>query len=62
MKQFITFGLGFGVQPWVDRDGIIAVFCIFAGLIVLVDSCAIILYFYGQRLRGRDARLKLFIF
>jgi hypothetical protein len=62
MKQFITFALGFGVQPWVNTDGLIAVFCIFAGLLVFVDLWAIFFYIYGKRLRARDAKLKIFLF
>lgn len=54
--------MGFGVIPWLEQNGIVAVFCIIAGLVFVIDACAVLVYIYGKRLRERDAGLKIFLF
>jgi hypothetical protein len=62
MKNFIFFGIGFAVVPWVELDGLIAVSSILAAMLMFVDSLAVLVYFCGKRMRARDARLKVFPF
>lgn len=61
-KNFVTFGVGFGIVPWVEKDGPVAMFCILAALIVVIDAGALPLYIYGKRLRQRDGQIRIFWF
>ncbi|KAH8816701.1 major facilitator superfamily domain-containing protein [Xylogone sp. PMI_703] len=61
-KNFVSFGVGFAVFPWIDRDGIIAVFCILAALVAIIDSSVIFIYIFGKRLRAREAQLRILLF
>ncbi len=45
-----------------ERDGLIAMFCILAALVFVIDSSAVFLYIFGKSLRARDGRLKIFLF
>jgi len=58
----VSFGIGFSVIPWVERAGLISVFCILAALVFVIDASAGLLYIFGKRLRARDGRLKIFVF
>jgi hypothetical protein len=58
----VSFAVGFAVVPWLETDGLVAVFCILAALVFVIDASAVGIYFYGKRLRQRDARLKVFLF
>ena len=62
MKNFIFFGIGFSVVPWIQLDGLIAVSSILAGMLFFVDSLAVLVYIFGKRLRVRDGQLKIFPF
>lgn len=62
MKNLIFFGIGFAVVPWIELDGLIAVSSILAAMLVFVDSLAILIYFFGKRMRRRDGKLKIFPF
>jgi hypothetical protein len=62
MKNFIFFGIGFAVVPWIELDGLIAVSSILAGMLFFVDSFAILVYMFGKHLRVRDGQLKIFPF
>jgi hypothetical protein len=45
-----------------ETNGLIAMFCTLAAIVIVVDSGAIFLYIYGKRLRARDGQLKIFLF
>lgn len=62
MKNFIFFGIGFAVVPWIELDGLIAVSSILAAMLVFVDSLVILIYFFGKRIKARDGKLKIFPF
>lgn len=58
----MSFGLGFGVIPWLELDGIVGVFGILVGLVLVIDAAVIVIYFYGKRFRRMDTRRKIFLF
>ncbi|KAJ9604691.1 hypothetical protein H2200_010805 [Cladophialophora chaetospira] len=62
MKNFIFFGIGFAVVPWVELNGLIAVSSILAEMLFVVDSLAIVVHMFGKPLRVRDGKLKIFPF
>jgi len=62
MKNFIFFGIGFAIVPWVKRDGMIGCFSIFVGILFAIDCLAIVIWLYGKRLRLMDTKLKIFPF
>lgn len=61
-KNLVSFAVGFAVIPWLELDGIVAVFVILAVLVVVLDASALVIYIFGKKLRQRDARLKIFLF
>lgn len=61
-KNFISFAVGFAVIPWIDRNGIVAVFCILAAMMFAVYASFAFLYIFGKNLRKRDAQKKIFLF
>ncbi len=61
-KNFFSFAVGFAVFPWIERDGIVAVFCILAALVFVIDGSVIFIYFFGKKLRKREGRLRIFLF
>jgi hypothetical protein len=58
----VSFGVGFGVVPWLELNGVVTVFGILTGLVLFIDAFVLVIYFYGKRLRQRDTRLKIFPF
>ena len=58
----MSFAIGFAVVPWLEKDGLITVFCVLAALVFTIDASAVVIYLYGKRFRQRDARLKIFLF
>jgi hypothetical protein len=58
----VSFGMGFGVIPWIEQNGIVAVFGTIAALVFVIDAAAGLIYIYGKQLRQRDSRLKVFLF
>jgi hypothetical protein len=54
-KNFVSFAVGFAVIPWIDRNGIVAVFCILAAMIFVVYASFAFLYIFGKSLRKGDA-------
>ncbi|KAH8816731.1 major facilitator superfamily domain-containing protein [Xylogone sp. PMI_703] len=62
MKNFLYFGIGFGIEPWVEKDGLIAVFSIFAGIVFLFDVASVLVWYYGKRLRVKDTAKKIIPF
>lgn len=54
--------MGFGVIPWLEQNGIVAVFCIVAALVFVIDAGAVLIYIYGKQLRERDSRIKILLF
>ncbi|KAK5043067.1 hypothetical protein LTR13_000838 [Exophiala sideris] len=61
-KNLVSFAIGFAVIPWLERDGLVTVFCILAALVFVIDMSVLIIYLWGKKLRQRDARLKVFHF
>jgi hypothetical protein len=62
MKNFVYFGIGFGIEPWVERNGLIAVFCIFSALTFTFDASGIFVWYFGKRLRAKDTMKKIVTF
>jgi hypothetical protein len=54
--------VGFAVIPWIDRNGIVAVFCILAAMMFAVYVSFAFLYIFGKSLRKGDAQKKIFLF
>jgi hypothetical protein len=61
-KNFVSFAVGFAVIPWIDRNGIVAVFCILAAMIFVAYASFAFLYIFGKSLRKGDAQKKIFLF
>ncbi|OAG40130.1 hypothetical protein AYO21_05608 [Fonsecaea monophora] len=61
-KNLVSFAVGFAVVPWLQANGLVAVFCILAALVFVIDASVVVIYMYGKRLRQRDSRLKVFHF
>ncbi|KIW12694.1 hypothetical protein PV08_09972 [Exophiala spinifera] len=61
-KNLVSFAVGFAVVPWLELDGIVTVFIILAVLVVVIDAAVLVIYFFGKKLRQRDARLRIFLF
>lgn len=61
-KNFVGFGIGFAAVPWLEKDGLLAMFCILAALVFVIDGSGIFVYFYGKRMRAWFSRKKIFIF
>jgi hypothetical protein len=61
-KNLIFFAIGFAIVPWVKQNGLIAVFCILAAILFVVDLGAVVVYLFGKRARARDGRLRIFPF
>ncbi|KIW90070.1 uncharacterized protein Z519_09501 [Cladophialophora bantiana CBS 173.52] len=61
-KNLVSFAVGFAVVPWLELDGVVAVFVILAVLVVVIDASALRIYLFGKKLRQRDTRLRIFLF
>lgn len=45
-KSLISFAIGFAVVPWLELDRLIAVFCILAALVLVLDASIIIYHLH----------------
>lgn len=57
-RNFLTFGLTYFVNDWLEKDGVLAVFNVLGSIFVVVNLLTIILWVYGKRIRGFIARNK----
>lgn len=57
-RNFLTFGLTYFVNDWLEKDGVLAVFNVLGSIFVVVNLLTVPLWIYGKRIRGFIARNK----
>ncbi|KAI0197493.1 major facilitator superfamily domain-containing protein [Astrocystis sublimbata] len=55
-RNFLTFGLTYFVNDWLERDGVLSVFNVLGAVFVAVNALTIPLWVFGKRIRSRIAR------
>jgi hypothetical protein len=61
-KNILSFGIGFGVVPWLELDGVIAVFWILAAMIIVMNTFAVVVWKWGKTLRKLDGPKRVLIY
>lgn len=57
-RNFLTFGLTYFVNDWLEQDGVLVVFNVLGSIFVAVNLLTIPLWIYGKKIRGFIARNK----
>jgi MFS family permease len=63
-RNLLTFGLIYFVNTWLEKDGVLQVFCTLGGLFLFVTLLTIPLWIFGKKIRsaiGRNAFLQRFM-
>ncbi|KAL2867529.1 major facilitator superfamily domain-containing protein [Aspergillus lucknowensis] len=57
-RNFLSFGILYFVNPWLEKDGVLQVFVILGSLFVFTSLLTVPLWVYGKRIRARIHRIE----
>lgn len=55
IRNTLSFAINYGITPWVEANGYVKVYCIVAGLSLVVNSSFLLVIRYGRAIREKTA-------